>query len=345
MKALSKAGVSVSVSISDVAKRASVSISTVSRVLNGRELVNERTRARVEVAIRELGYRPNPFARGLMLRRSEVIGLLLPDLHGEFYSEVIRGATGRARELGYNLVVSSAQTGDEAHSLLDAMNRHTILDGLAVMVSEVTSRVQESLGSAAMPFVVLDSDVAGIPHDSVIIDQRAGASALVSHLLDARGVERLVFVGGPSTNIDTAQRLDAARQILAARGREIAAADVHFLDYQYETAYTLAQRQLDDWVSPRACVFAANDEMAAGIVAAAAAADVDVPRGLAVVGFDDTRIARMTRPALTTVRVPMSQMGTRAVDLLVLRIAQPERPPTLITLQPELIVRQSCGTP
>ena len=104
-------------SIEDVAKLANVSISTVSRVINRRELVNEATCQRVEAAIRELHYRPNAFARGLMLRKSGIVGLVLPDLHGEFYSEIIRGANSQAREMGHNLLLSSALPGDDAREL------------------------------------------------------------------------------------------------------------------------------------------------------------------------------------------------------------------------------------
>lgn len=333
----------MAVSIADVARRANVSISTVSRVLNRREVVNAQTRARVESAIKELGYQPNAFARGLMLRRSEIVGLVLPDLHGEFYSEIIRGANARARALGYNLVVSSARDGDDSQSLLVAMQRRTLLDGVAVMVSELTDRIQDVLAGFTLPFVVLDDDIAGRPHDSVIIDQQHGALAMTRHLVRSCGVRRLIFVGGPENNVDTLARLEAVRGELAARGLELAARDVHHLDYQYDTAYALARREVRLWAGAGHCVFAANDEMAAGIVAAATAAGLAVPRDLAVVGFDDTRVARMTRPPLTTVRVPMSEMGDRAIELLCRRIAEPQRPTTRISLQPELVVRESCG--
>jgi LacI family transcriptional regulator len=330
-------------SIEDVARLAKVSISTVSRVLNRRELVNEKTRVRVESAIKKLGYRPNAFARGLMLRRSEIVGLVLPDLHGEFYSEIIRGANIQARESGYNLVVSSARDGNESHSLLKVMQQRTLMDGVAVMVSELTGRIQEVLADFRLPFVVLDGDVAGAPHDSVIIDQRQGAIALMRHLAGQCRAKRIIFVGGLETNVDTIARLEAYWQVLAEYNLPVSAKDVYHLDYQYETAYELASRHVHEWVGAGHCVFAANDEMAAGIVAAATAAGVSVPHDLAVVGFDDTRVARMTRPPLTTVRVPMSKMGAQAIELLCQRIADPKRSPTRISLQPELIVRESCG--
>jgi len=332
------------VSVADVARRASVSISTVSRVINRPELVSAKTRARVEAAIGELGYRPNAFARGLMLRKSEIVGLVLPDLHGEFYSEIIRGANIQARESGYNLVVSSARDGDDSHSLLNAIQQRTLLDGVAVMVSELTDPIRAVLGDFRLPFVVLDDDIEGAPHDSVLIDQAHGALAMMRHLVDGCGARRIIFVGGLETNLDTIARFEAYRQVLSESRLSFSANDVYYRDYQYETAYNLAAQRVQSWAGPRSCVFAANDEMAAGIVAAALAAGLSVPKDLGVVGFDDTRVACMTRPPLTTVRVPMAKMGAKAIELLCQRIADPQRPPTRIFLQPELIVRQSCGS-
>ncbi len=330
-------------SISDVARLAKVSISTVSRVMNRRSVVNAQTRVRVESAIRELGYQPNAFARGLMLRRSEVIGLVLPDLHGEFYSEIIRGANQQAQELGYNLLVSSEHAGNDGHSLLSAIQQRSFLDGVALMVSELSDQVQEVLAEFRLPVVVLDGDVAGKPHDSVAIDQKAGALALMRHVIQQCGRKRVIFVGGLKTNLDTIARYDAYRRTLADHDLAPAPRDAFFLDYEYETAYLLATEHVKTWAGAQSCVFAANDEMAAGIVAAAQAAGLTLPRDLAVVGFDDTRIARMTRPALTTVRVPMAKMGAYAVELLCQRITDPQRPPTRISLTPELVIRESCG--
>lgn len=330
-------------SIADVAKRAQVSISTVSRVINRRKLVNEKTRARVEMAIKELGYHPNAFARALMLRKSELVGLVLPDLHGEFYSEVIRGANLKARELGYNLVISSAHAPGEMHSLLDGMHRRTFVDGVAVMIADVTDQIQEVLTAFRVPLVVLDTDIEGAQHDSVVIDQREGALAMMRHLLQRCGARRIIFVGGLQTNVDTMARLDACRQALREAGMTFDPADVIHLDYQYETAYSFALEHVTRWAGERHCVFAANDEMASGIVDAAAARGLRVPEDFAVVGFDDTRVARMTRPPLTTVRVPMAEMGSTAVELLCRRLADPELPPSQISLHPELVVRASCG--
>ncbi|BBO34623.1 LacI family DNA-binding transcriptional regulator [Lacipirellula parvula] len=332
------------ISIQDVAKKANVSISTVSRVLNRRNIVNEETRKRVESAINDLGYSPNVFARGLMLRRSHILGLVLPDLHGEFYSEIIRGANLRARELGYKLMISSAVAKDDGSELMAAVADHGMVDGLVVMISEITSRIRETLRKATVPLVILDGDVDGVKHDSVVIDQRTGTIAMLRHLLRRRDLRRIVFVGGPVTNIDSMERLNAYHEVTAEFGIEVGPDDVHHLDYQYDTAFDLAAANVGEWARRGAAVFAANDEMAAGVIDAALAAQLAVPADLPVVGFDDTRVASMTRPRLTTVRVPMSEMGAAAIDLLCQRFDNVEQPPTKLVLQSKLIVRDSCGS-
>jgi LacI family transcriptional regulator len=331
-------------SIEDVAKLANVSISTVSRVINRRKLVNEVTCQRVEAAIRELQYRPNAFARGLMLRKSGIVGLVLPDLHGEFYSEIIRGANLQAREMGRNLLISSALPSDDAESWLSAIGQRGLVDGLAVMVSDTLGAdIGTSLAALQLPIVVLDDEIDGVEHDAVIIDQRQAAEAMMDHLLDECGAKRVVFVGGPETNIDTQARYSAYKDTLRKAGIKPCNEDVFFLDFMYDSAYRLAGEHAAEWAGPHHFVFAANDEMAAGIIAGATTKGLTVPRDLGVVGFDDTRIAKMTNPRLTTVRVPMSQMGANAVELLCNRVDDPDRPPARVALQAELVVRESCG--
>ncbi len=332
-------------SIVDVAKLANVSISTVSRVINRRALVNEETCKRVEAAIRELRYRPNAFARGLMLRKSGIVGLVLPDLHGEFYSEIIRGANIKARQMGHNLLLSSALPGDDSEGWLSIIGQHALVDGLALMVSDtMVSGIGPTLAQLRIPLVVLDDEIEGVDHDAVIIDQRQGALAMMHHLLEDCGAERVYFVGGVETNIDTQARYKAYRDSLRKAGIQFHKADCYHLDYTYESAYRLALDKVGEWAGPHRVVFAANDEMAAGIIAGAIANRIRVPQDLGVVGFDDTRVAQMTNPLLTTVRVPMSRMGATAIELLCERIAEPTRPSAKVALQAELVVRDSCGS-
>lgn len=334
----------MAVSIEDVAKRANVSISTVSRVLNRRNIVNEKTRQRVETAIEELNYRPNVFARGLMLQQSNILALVLPDIHGEFYSEIIRGANMQAHDLGYQLMVSSSSGGrHDGNTLLTAVSNHGLVDGIVVMVSDIDSKTQKTLAGVSIPFVVLDGEVDNIKHDSVVIDQRHGATLMVRHLIEDCAAERIVFVGGLETNIDTIDRLDAYKQVMRRAELKVGPEDVFHLDFSYQKAFELGRQQVEKWTESEAFVFAANDEMAAGIIDAAIERGIAVPGELRVVGFDDTRIAQMTRPRLTTVHVPMSSMGAAAVELLCKRLKDPKLPPTKLTLQSDLVIRESCG--
>src|SRR6476646_10698673 len=209
-------------SIEDVAKLANVSISTVSRVINRRTLVNASTCKRVEAAIRELNYRPNAFARGLMLRKSGIVGLVLPDLHGEFYSEIIRGANVQAREMDHNLLLSSALPGDGAEDWLSIIGQHALVDGLALMVSDtMVSGIGPTLAQLHVPLVVLDDAIEGVEHDAVIIDQRQGALAVMQHLIEDCKAKRVIFVGGVKTNIDTQARYKAYRDALKQAGIKV----------------------------------------------------------------------------------------------------------------------------
>lgn len=333
----------MTVSIEDVAKKAEVSISTVSRVINRRNIVNEKTRKRVESAIQELGYRPNVFARGLMLKKSHILALVLPDLHGEFYSEIIRGANQRARDLGYQLMISSVPTGDDGNTVLSTVVGHSLVDGVAVMISEVDAKTRDKLQNIKIPLVIMDGDVDGVRHDSVVIDQRDGAINMFRHLIYTKKAEHIVFVGGLQTNIDTIERLAAFRDMMQEADLRVTSNDIFHLDYSYETAYELGKEKVKQWVATGASIFSANDEMAAGIIDAAIEMGISVPDQLPVVGFDDTRIAQMTRPRLTTVRVPMSNMGASAIELLCQRLDDPDRPSTKLTLQSQLMIRESCG--
>jgi LacI family transcriptional regulator len=166
---------------------------------------------------------------------------------------------------------------------------------------------------------------------------------MMQHLLEDCRAERVFFVGGVKTNIDTQARYKAYRDSLRKAGIKFHKADVYHLDYTYESAYRLAIETVREWVGPNHKVFAANDEMAAGIIAGANAKGLTIPNELGVVGFDDTRVAQMIKPPLTTVRVPMSKMGATAIELLCQRISEPARPPATVSLPAELVIRDSCG--
>jgi LacI family transcriptional regulator len=336
-------------SIQDVAASAGVSTATVSRVLNNAGLVAPETAKRVLKAIADLGYKPNLFAQGLMTRKSHVLGFALPDIHGEFYSELLRGADAEARRLGYHLLVSS-----EAHSRDEQSRQGSLafglIDGLAVMITEPNEALLKEAQDATLPLVVLDADLRARGFDSVVVDNRAGTRAATAHLLSSTGSpgatppDRCCFVGGPRGNFDTHHRAEAFSQTLREHtGKEPGPDQVSFGDYSLQWGERWAADAHSRGRLIGSGVLAGNDEIALGILQTARQLGVRVPEQLRIVGFDDTRLASLVRPSLSTVRVPLAEVGAAAVRALVARIDDPEHEPQTVTLSTALVIRESSG--
>jgi DNA-binding LacI/PurR family transcriptional regulator len=182
-------------SIQDVAAAAGVSTATVSRVLNSPGLVSQQTAERVQRIIGELGYRPNPYAQGLTTRRKLVVGIALPDIFGEFYSELLRGADGEARRLGYHLLVASEPKPGASEQ--DEVLPFGLTAGIAIMMSEPNERMWEQAHAMGLPLVVLDAEVNKPGVDSIVVDNETGTREATEHLLRTTPPDRCYFVGGP----------------------------------------------------------------------------------------------------------------------------------------------------
>jgi hypothetical protein len=204
----------VSSTIRDVARQARVSVATVSRVLNEKDTVRDETRQRVRSAVERLGYVPHGAARSLITRQTNTIGVLLPDIHGEFFSELIRGIDATVRKSGYHLLVSSSH-GDraEAGAMLRAVRGR--VDGLIVLSPDVGALALPAHLSETLPVVLLNSAAAGDSFDLINIENSAGAFAMVRHLVSL-GHRRIAFIKGPEANQDATERLRGYRQAVAA---------------------------------------------------------------------------------------------------------------------------------
>lgn len=339
--------VRTAVSIQDVADRAGVSIATVSRVLNNPSMVAPETAERVRSIVAELGYVPNVSAQSLVTRSSRLLAMALPDIHGEFYSALLAGADGEAKKLGYHLLVSSGQ-GRAMENDLGLGPLLGLVDGVAVMITEPNEALIRRVTAAGMPMVVLDSAPAGTALDTIEIDNEAGATAATEHLLTMVSPERCHFIGGPRDNFDTMERADAfVRTVVAAAKRRGApvAASVSYGNYSFDWGKQRAEQMMADGLlngeEGAVGVLAGNDEIAYGVLHAAREAGLEIPGELAVVGFDDTRLASLVRPTLSTVRVPLTEVGATAVQLLVRRIRDRDAAAMHVRLTPTLVVRQT----
>lgn len=320
--------------IRDVANEAKVSVASVSRALNGLMSVTPKTRDHIREVANRLGYIPHAGARSLSMSRTHVIGVVLPDLHGEFFSELVRGMDRATAARGYQMLFSTMHADPElARQAIMAM--HGRVDGLIMMAPQIAPERFAALMPHGTPVILINSpEAAG--HDQLSVDNFAGIEALVRHLL-ATGAQRIVHIAGPTGNLDADERLAAFRESLA---RYAPGAQPLLLpgDFRDESGFDSIARLLADGKRFDA-VLAANDSMAHGALRALKEAGRAVPQDVAVAGFDDVPLARHLE--LTTVRVPLDEVGDQAVGRLIDRLEGDEGAPVRRRIVPELIVRGS----
>ncbi|MFA5989616.1 MAG: LacI family DNA-binding transcriptional regulator [Sphingomonas sp.] len=318
--------------IRDVARAADVSIATVSRALNGHMSVSPETHQRVIDAVNLLGYVPHLGARSLSTKRSNTIGVVLPDLFGEFFSEIIRGIDFAAHQRDLQLLLSNMH-GSAAETAGAIRMMRGRVDGLLLMSPEVDADFLANNLPKGLPTVVMNGPLGGAGHASISIDNHAGACAAVAHLA-AQGCRRIAHLRGPRDNADA----DAREQgyLDAVSAMPDCGEPLVFEGDFTEQAGVLAARAL---LADRRCVdgvFSANDVMAFGCMAALAEAGVAVPADIAFVGFDDVPTARYVTPALSTMGASIAALGERALARLLAVIEAPDQPPP----PPEYIVPQ-----
>jgi LacI family transcriptional regulator len=329
----------VTATIKDVARIAGVSVASVSRALNGHESVTDATRQRILAAAGQLRYVPHAAARSLITRRTDTIGVLLPDLHGEFFSELIRGIDAAARASARHLLISSSH-GSEAEAALALRMLQGRVDGLLVMSPDADSRVLAANLPATLPTVLLNTRVASGSYPAFSVDNYGGATAMMRHLF-ASGRRRIAFISGPDNNFDADERLHGYRDAIA--GRKGASEIVLRGDFSESSGYRAGVEICEGNERPDA-IFAANDMMALGCLFALTEKGVAVPDTIALAGFDDIPIARFVTPPLTTVRVRIADLGRRAFERLAELIADgDDGAKSTERLDCDLVVRQSSG--
>lgn len=338
----------------DVAARAEVSIATVSRVLTAPDSVKPATREKVVAAVRELGYVPSASARGLAARRTNVIGLFVPghdevvpriepgqgtdvpvvvdnadapDAENLYYDEVLRGAELEAGHRGFALMIASG-SGERLEKLVtDLAGR---VDGLAVLEGTVPTELLDRV-SRRIPVVVLGGAGSDDRFDHVASNNGPGMRALADYLV-GRGAQSFVYVAGPEGVADDEERFSGFCQVVP-RG----AVAVHRGDFTRAGGRRVAE-SLESLPDAIVC---ANDQMALGVLDVLGERGILVPEKVQVTGFDGIVAGRHSRPTLTTVHQPMSELGRAAVRLVTERLDRPDAPRQTLTLPVRVVVRQS----
>jgi LacI family transcriptional regulator len=331
----------VPITIADVAARAGVSKTTVSRVLNGRADLHAATAARVRHVISELGYVPSARGVGLARGRTRIVGMLVPSLRWPWMGEVVQGAVDVVEASGFGLLLFTCNRGDESMRQFASQVSAAAFDGLLVIEPEGTLDYIATLHARGLPVVLIDDRANQPKFPSVSTTNREGAGDAARHLL-ARDRTRPLMITGSREFGCTNERSSGFLEVYAAAGYALDEALVVEGDFTLASGMSAVQQLLDKHVSFDA-VFAHNDLSAAGAMQRLRAAGRTIPADVAVVGFDDVPLALHTDPPLTSVHQPLSEMGEAAARMLLSRLDGDERVKASSVIPTRLVVRESTG--
>lgn len=335
-----------SVTLRDVARAAGVHPSTVSRVLSEdtRQLVNVETARLVDGVIRELGYEPNPLARGLKTRRSLTVGVLINDLTNPVFPPIVRGIEDRLAEAGYTALLVNTDGDRERERRSYGTLTARQVDGFIMATAVREHPLIEEVLADEIPLVLVIRNIDSRRATAVVPDDRKGARLAVQYLFDL-GHRRIAHLAGPLSVSNGAERRAGFIDALRANGLEvdpglIVSADAFTSEAGERAAHQLLESQLEF-----TAIVAGNDMIAVGCAAALGEHGLSCPDDVSVVGFNDMPLADRLSPPLTSLRVPHYEIGVQAADLLLERIKDPATPPREILVEPQLIVRGSARGP
>ncbi|MCQ6561978.1 LacI family DNA-binding transcriptional regulator [Paenibacillus mendelii] len=327
--------------IYNVASKAGVSIATVSKVLNKTGRISEGTRRRVVEVMEEMGYQPSVIASALTGKSTFTIGMLIPDLANPFFAEVARSAEDRGHELGFNLVMCSTDNDPAKEVDYISLLKQKSVDGIILSTVTTNHSTVKDILKLNIPVALIARDMPTLAVDTVIVDDFIGGYLAAEHLIEL-GHRRIAVIAEDMNVMSSSERVRGYRSALEENGLEYDDALVKESDFTIQGGKLKSGELLDSIHSPTA-IFACNDLLAIGAIQAARERGMQLPRDLSVVGFDNTILASIVEPPLTTVAQPMRDMGRHVIDLLIQEIRGLKNQKQRIILVPELVVRGSTS--
>jgi LacI family transcriptional regulator len=332
------------VTIKDIAARAGVSISTVSRVVNQSVRVDPVTEERVHEAIKALGYRPNLLARSFRRKITHTIGLLVPDNSNPFFAEMARVIEDAGFAEGYSVILCNSDLSENKQTgyidvLLAKRVDGMIMTSTGLIPGEDANRNIDRIGQAGVPCVVIDRDLGDEPIDQILVDNHEGGYLAGKYLLD-HGHRKMACVVGPNDLTPSAGRIAGFRKALQEAGIEIPEGAVVRGNGRHDGGARAVQELLDRNTDFTA-IFAFNDEMAIGVIGALQRSGRAVPDDVSVIGFDNIPYAAAVFPAVTTIAQPIAEMGKMGLTMLLDRIREPDTAPRKVLLSTMLTERES----
>jgi DNA-binding LacI/PurR family transcriptional regulator len=334
------------VTISDVAKKANVSKSTVSRIINGNLDQNtEETVKRVLKVIKELDYKPNALARSLKLTKTNIIGIILSNLQNPFWAHVLDGVEDTCQSHGYNLMIFNSNDKserEEQHFRTFDMGQ---LDGMIVNPTLKNIELYQKIISKGFPFVSINRKIYGMDVNTITMNNVKGAKLAVDHAISSGRKKIAIFLYPPEGISPRLERLEGFREAFQAHGFQVDSSLIHIIKEQKGEANLTAQRLLAG-PNPPDAIFSTNSMMTLEILEGIKKLNLRIPDDIALIGYDETIWAKHLNPPLTTVKQPAYEMGGIAAKRLIQLIESKNEESLkteIITLEPFLIVRDSCG--
>lgn len=328
--------------LKDVAKKAQVSVSTVSRVINKEPLVRPGTQEKVEAAIAELGYLPNRVAQRLrsINAKNKLIGLVVPDIQNPFYVDVVRGVEDAAYRQNFSVMIGNFDQDEEKERIFLEVLQSESIDGLIIAPSSGRDQHIRKVIDKGYRVVCIDRGLLTADVDVVKVNNEAGAFGAIEYLIGL-GHERIAHITGDPSIPTTLERNAGYEGAMSKYGVEIDPELVRNSNSSYASGARL-MKELLDLAQPPTAVFTANNLLTLGALKTIHESNLSIPDDISIIGFDDMYWSVSLNPPLTAVRQSGYDIGRMAAELLVQRIAAPNRPVSNVVLDTELVVRKSC---
>ncbi|MCS7462109.1 LacI family transcriptional regulator [Paenibacillus doosanensis] len=327
--------------IYDVAQAAGVSIATVSKVINGTGRISDKTRKHVTNIMEQLKYQPSMVASALTGKSTFTVGLTLPDLANPFFAEIARAVEDRGHEYGFNVFICSTDNDPDREIKYFSLLTQKRVDGVIVATRTEKDLFLKKLIQQHVPITLITGEMPALAVDTVMVDDFLGGYQAGSHLTGL-GHRRIAILAEDVNTMSNRERIRGCKQAMAEAGvasdERLIAAGEFTVDSGKE-----AMRRLLELGEPPTAVFACNDLLAIGAIQAARERGLQLPRQLSVVGFDNTILATIIDPPLTTVAQPIQEIGRQAMDLLMQEIKGEKSMRQRVVLMPELVVRGSTA--
>ncbi|OAS14289.1 LacI family DNA-binding transcriptional regulator [Paenibacillus oryzisoli] len=331
--------------IYDVAREAGVSIAAVSQVMNGKGKISEERRTEILKVMEKLNYQPSVIASALTGKKTYTLGLLVPDISNPFFAEIARAVEDQGHNLGYSLVICSTDNKDERVERYLNLLQQKSVDGMIIGTGMDNKEMLTPLMERSIPVVMIAREMSDLAVHTVVVDDFVGGTLSAQHLLEL-GHTRMAILAEHTKVTSSRERVKGFMTTLAEAGIEIPEGSVRNCRYTVEDGKREAIELLEKAAGERpTALFCCNDMLAIGALQAAKQLKLRVPEDISVIGFDNTILASVTDPPLTTIAQPIEPMGKQVVDLLILELQKKSQAKQRIVMRPELIIRQSTTAP